>query len=104
MKKDRFKLFEGVVATRDIFEPELMGAWGLGKPELVDGKPAVLRGTHGAVVDVYDNPPGVAVEFFDAKGETIDVAWVGFEAIRHTTKAEEDEAAALTARLNAELL
>jgi hypothetical protein len=102
MKRSKFKLFDCVVATRDIFEPELMGAWGRGKPRIVDGRPAVVKGTHGAVVDIYDNPPGVAVEFFDDEGETIDVAWVGSDAVRHQTKAEEAESKALTDRLNAQ--
>jgi hypothetical protein len=102
MKKHKFVLFDSVVATRDIFEPELMGAWGRGKPGFVDGKPAVVKGTHGAVVEVYDNPPGVAVEFFDDEGETIDVAWVGPGVVRHQTEDEVAESRALTDRLNAQ--
>jgi hypothetical protein len=103
MKKDKFKLFDGVAAVRNIFEPELMGAWGRGEPGYVEGRPAVLEGTRGVVVDVIEGSRGVTVEFFDAEGETIDVAWLEFDAIRHATKVEDMETAALTARLNAEL-
>jgi hypothetical protein len=103
MKKDKFRLFDGVVAVRNILEPELMAAWGRGKPGYIDGKPAVLDGTRGVIVDISENSKGVTVEFFDEDGETIDVAWVDFEAVRHATKAEDEETAALTARLNAEL-
>jgi hypothetical protein len=103
MKKGKFKEFDGVVAVRDIFEPELMGAWGRGKPGYVDGKPAVLKGTHGVIVDLIEGHAGATVEFFDDEGETIDVAWVKFDALRHPTQAEDEEAAALTARLNAGL-
>ncbi len=74
--KSKFQLFDSVVATRDILEPELMGAWGRGKPGYVDGKPAVLAGTHGAVVDIIEKFGDIGVEFFDDSGETIDVAFV----------------------------
>jgi hypothetical protein len=102
MKKHKFRLFDGVLAVRNIFEPELMGAWGRGEPGNVDGKPGVLNGTRGVVVDVIEGSSGVTVEFFDDEGETIDVAWVDYDAVRHATKAEDDEVAAQTARLNAE--
>jgi hypothetical protein len=89
--KSKFEMFQSVVAARDIFQPELMGAWGLGKPGLVDGKPCVLKGTHGAIVEIYEKFGDVGVEFFDDDGETIDVAFVPESYLRAATTAELEE-------------
>jgi len=89
--KSKFEMFQGVVAVRDLTEPDLMGAWGCGKPGLVDGKPGVLKGTHGAIVEMFENPPGLAVEFFDEDGETIDVAFIPEAYVRPVTAAELEE-------------
>ena len=89
--KSKFKMFQGVVAVKDLTEPDLMGAWGRGKPGLVDRKPGVLKGTHGAIVEMFENPPGLAVEFFDDDGETIDVAFVPEAYVRPATTAELEE-------------
>jgi uncharacterized protein DUF4926 len=86
--KGKFKLFDSVVADRDILEPDLMGAWGLGKPGLVHGKPGVLKGTHGAIVEIFDASGGLAVEFFDAEGETIDVAFIPEDYVTLATETE----------------
>jgi hypothetical protein len=88
MKKTKFKLHQWVVAARDILEPELSGMWGRGKPAIIDGKKAVAAGTHGAIVDLYDKPAGVAVEFFDEDGETIDVVWGPLNLVRPMTAEE----------------
>jgi len=98
--KSKFRLFQSVVAARDIEEPDLMGAWGRGKPGLVDGKPGVLEGTRGAVVEIFEKPRGLAVEFFDAAGETIDVAFIPEAYVRAASAAEIDESH--TARLKTE--
>jgi hypothetical protein len=102
MKKSKFKLFDSVVADRDIFEPDLAGAWGRGKPAMIDGRPSVARGTAGIVVDLLSKD-GVAVEFFDAAGDTIDVAFIAAESVRPATPKEKEESRALTQRLNAGL-
>jgi Domain of unknown function (DUF4926) len=86
--KTRFKLFQSVIADRDLVEPDLMGAWGAGKPALLDGKPAVLKGTHGAIVEVFEKTGGIAVEFFDDVGETIDVAFIPENYVRAATQEE----------------
>ena len=101
MKKHKFKLLDGVVAVREIMEPQLMGAWGRGKRGEVDGEPAVLKGTRGVVVDVQRNTPDIAVEFFDDEGETIDVAFIPEDYVRAETPEEVEATRALTARLNA---
>ena len=100
--RTRFALFDGVVASRDIVEPELSGFWGRGKPGMVDGKPAVLKGTHGVVMEVFENTHGLAVEFFDADGETIDVAFLDENHVRPETPEEAKATAELSARLSAE--
>jgi hypothetical protein len=89
--KSKLKMFKGVVAGRDLTEPDLMGAWGRGKQGLVDGKRGVLKGTHGAIVEMFENPPGLADEFLDDDGETIDVAFVPEACIRPATGAELEE-------------
>ena len=94
MKKTKFKLHQWVVATRDIFEPELAGFWGRGKPAIIEGRKAVAAGTNGAIVDLYENDD-VAVEFFDENGETIDVAWGHSDFVRPMT-AEETKASTQT--------
>lgn len=74
--KSRFTLFQSVVANRDLIEPELMGAWGRGRPALIGGSPGVEKGTRGAIVEIFESVGEVAVEFFDDCGETIDVAFI----------------------------
>jgi hypothetical protein len=83
----KFKLFQMVIALRDLVEPDLTGAWGIGKPASLNGQPAVLKGTHGAVVEILE-PGGLAVEFFDNEGETIDVAFIPEEYVRLATVPE----------------
>ncbi len=100
--KTKFKMFQGVVADRDLTEPDLMGAWGRGKPGLVDGKPAVLKGTHGVIVEVFEKTAGLAVEFFDDEGDTIDVAFIPLNYVRAETKAEEEEDRRLSQQLNSQ--
>jgi hypothetical protein len=84
----KLRLFQSVIADRDLVEPDLMGAWGAGKPGLLDGKPAILKGTHGAVVEVFEKTDGVAVEFFDDVVETIDVAFIPRDYFRPATQEE----------------
>jgi hypothetical protein len=102
MKKSKFKLFDSVVAERDIFEPDLTGAWGRGKPVMINGRPSVPKGTAGVVVDLLAKD-GIAVEFFDDDGDTIDVAFIATESVRPATPEEEEERRKLTQRLNAGL-
>src|SRR5687768_11255341 len=102
MKKSKFKLFDSVVAERDIFEPDLAGAWGRGKPAMIGGRPSVAKGTAGVVVDLLSND-GLAVEFFDVDGDTIDVAFIAAENVRPATPKEEEDHRILTQRLNAGL-
>jgi hypothetical protein len=83
--KRRLKLFQPVMAARDLTEPDLSRAWGRGKRALVDGKPGVLKGTSGAIVEIFEETGGVAVEFFDDAGETIDVAFIPQNYVRPVT-------------------
>ncbi|HLF76081.1 MAG TPA: DUF4926 domain-containing protein [Dehalococcoidia bacterium] len=101
--KSKFEMFRSVIATRDLTEPDLMGAWGLGKPGLVDGKPAVLKGTVGAIVEIFENPPGLAVEFFDDDDETIDVAFIPESYVRAMTSAQLEELRRRSAELKASI-
>jgi hypothetical protein len=74
--KRRLKLFQPVVAARELTEPDLSGAWGRGQRAVINGKPGVLKGTSGAVVEIFEKTGSLAVEFFDDAGETIDVAFL----------------------------
>jgi hypothetical protein len=97
--KTKFKLFESVIADRDIVEPDLAGPWGAGKPGLLHGKPAVLKGTHGAVVEIFERTGGIAVESFDEVGETVDLAFINESYVRTATQEELKERARLMDQL-----
>jgi hypothetical protein len=86
--KSRFTLFQPVVADRDLTEADLMGAPGLGKPAMIDGKPGVRRGTHGAIIEIYEKYGEVGVEFFDDAGETIDLAFIPESYVRPMAEHE----------------
>ena len=88
MKTSRLQLFQGVIATRDLVIPDLMGFWGAGKPGLINGEPGVLKGTRGVIMEMADASPGIVVEFFDENDETIDVALIPPRYIRAETKSE----------------
>ena len=103
--KRKYKLFDSVVAKRDLVEGASLGAWGRGKVALIDGKPGIAKGTGGIVVDLLSREgyePGIAVEFFDDEGETIDVAFIPESYVRPATEAEIALSLELTRRLNAE--
>jgi hypothetical protein len=102
----KYKLFDSVVARRDLVEGASLGAWGRGKIAVIDGKPGIAKGTGGVVVELLsreDHEPGVAVEFFDDDGETIDVAFIPESYVRPATEAEMAASLELTRRLNAGL-
>ena len=85
---NKFEMFQSVVASCDILEPQLTGAWGKGKPGVVDGKPAISRGTWGAIVEIFGDGTDFLVEFFDEDGETIDVVFVSASNIRAVSESE----------------
>ena len=77
----KFKMFDGVVLKKDL--PQ----YGLDK------------GTHGVLLEFLPRN-GVAVEFFDSDGKTIEVALIPISSVRRTNEEEDDETRRLSERLN----
>jgi len=69
----KFELYQAVVLEHALNPPDV-------KSRLESGAP-------GIIVDLL-NPDGVAVEFFDKGGKTIEVAFIPESFVRPATKAE----------------
>ena len=92
--KRRFKMFDSVVLERDLDDKS--GA------ALSEGV-RIPAGTRGAVVE-FLRLDGLAVEFFDDEGETIDVAFIPESFVRAPTPDEARANRELNERLRAEPL
>jgi hypothetical protein len=87
--KRRYKLFDGVVLTRDLDDSS--------DAALMPGV-FIPSGTHGVVMELLIKD-GIAVEFFDDDGETIDVAFISESIVRPPTEEEAEADRVLNERL-----